>query len=138
MAFHIFYDFRTVFKLQTVLILTVVQTLANTLFSKKENCQMGNYGKFGKKLPFIELYSFFVDLLAFELGKLCPGVGTFVSFFCPGGRCFALKSCPGGGDLDGKNIVARRSARGGMVTGQIDTCIRTLVFCCIGFIKSKL
>ena len=50
------------------------------------------------------MFLFFIDLLAFELGKLCPGVGIFVSSFCPGGRSFALKSCPGGGDFDGKNL----------------------------------
>ena len=48
-------------------------------------------------------YRFFIDLLAFELGKLCPGVRIFVSFFRPVGRSFALKSCPGDGDFDGKN-----------------------------------
>ena len=52
---------------------------------------------------FIELCSFFIDLLAFEPGKLCPGVGIFVSFFRPGGGSFALKSCSEGGDVDGKN-----------------------------------
>ena len=62
-----------------------------------------NNGKFGGKTAFIELCFFFIDLLAFEPGKLCPGVGIFVSFFRPGGRSFALKSCPGGGDFDAKN-----------------------------------
>ena len=33
---------------------------------------------------FIELCFFFIDLLAFEQGKLSPGVGIFVSFFDPG------------------------------------------------------
>ena len=52
------------------------------------------------------------------------GGGDFVSFFPPGGGSFALKSCPRGGDFDGLKLVARGSARGGgMVTGQIDTCI---------------
>ena len=37
--------------------------------------------KIGKETAFIELCSFFVDLLAFEQGKLCLGVGIFVSFF---------------------------------------------------------
>ena len=41
---------------------------------------MDNYGKFWKQTAFIECY-FFIDILAFELGNLCPGVGTFVSFF---------------------------------------------------------
>ena len=35
----------------------------------------------GKKLLFTELCSFFIDLLEFEPGKLCPGMGLFVSFF---------------------------------------------------------
>ena len=76
---------------------------------EKENCQMDNYGKLWKiwkETAFIELRSFFIDLLALELGKLCPGVGISVSFLRPGGQSFALKSCPGGGDFDGK-IVAR-------------------------------
>ena len=65
---------------------------------------MDNCGKIGKKLLFIrKLRSFFIDLLAFELGKLCPGVGIFASFFRPRGRSCALKSCPGGGDFDEKN-----------------------------------
>ena len=77
---------------------------------------------------FYKLYSFFIDLLAVELGKLCPGVGIFASFFQSGGRSFALKSCPGGGDFDGKISCPGISPGGGgegeMVTGQIDTCIR--------------
>ena len=48
-----------------------------------------------------------------------PGGGDFCFVFRPGGRSFALKSCPGAGDFDGKKFVVR----GGMVTGQIDTCI---------------
>ena len=34
--------------------------------------------KIWKETAFIELCSFFIDL---EQGKLCPGVGIFVSFF---------------------------------------------------------
>ena len=54
-----------------------------------------------------------------------PGGRDLVSFFRPGGRSFALKSHPQGGDFDEKKLVARGLARGrgGMVTGQIDTCI---------------
>ena len=66
---------------------------------------MDNYGKLWKiwkETAFIKLCSFFIDLLAFKLGKLCPRVGIFALFLQPGGRSFALKSCPGGGDLDGK------------------------------------
>ena len=39
--------------------------------------------KIGKETAFIELCSFFVDLLAFEQGKLCPGVGFLFRFFDP-------------------------------------------------------
>ena len=56
----------------------------------------------GKYAP-IELWSYFIDILAFELGILCPGVGILFRFSGPGGRSFALKSCPRGGDFDGKN-----------------------------------
>ena len=52
-----------------------------------------------------------------------PWGGDFVSFFRPGGRSFALKSCPRGGDFDGK-ISGPGVSPGGMVTCQIDTCIR--------------
>ena len=40
---------------------------------------------------FLELCSFFIDLLAFELGKLCPGVGIFVSFFSTRGPEFCTE-----------------------------------------------
>ena len=62
---------------------------------------------------FYRIMFLFVDILAFELGKSCPGVGIFVSFFRPGSRSFALKSCPEGGDFDAKKLVARGSAQGG-------------------------
>ena len=55
----------------------------------------------GKKC-FYRIMLFFIDFLAFELGKLCLGVGIFVSFSRPGGWSFALKSCPEGGDFDEK------------------------------------
>ena len=45
----------------------------------------------------------FIDILAFEPGKLCPGVGDFVSFFSTRGPEFALESCSWGGDFDRKN-----------------------------------
>ena len=47
--------------------------------------------------------SFFIDILAFELGKLCPGVEILFRFFRSEGRSFALKICPRGGNFDGKN-----------------------------------
>ena len=42
--------------------------------------------KIWKETAFIELCSFFIDFLALEQGKLCPGVGIFVSFFDLGAR----------------------------------------------------
>ena len=35
---------------------------------------------------FYRIMFLFIDIVAFELGKLCPGVGIFVSFFDPGVR----------------------------------------------------
>ena len=62
-----------------------IKTCEYFILTIKENCQMENYGKFGKKLvAFIELCSFFIDILAFELGKLCLGVGILFRFFDPG------------------------------------------------------
>ena len=52
-----------------------------------------------------------------------PGGGDFVSFSRPGGRSFALKNCPRGGGFDEKNYLPGGQPGGGMVTGQIDTCI---------------
>ena len=46
---------------------------------------------FQRKYAPIELWSYFIDILAFELGKLCPGVGILFRFFRPRGRSFALK-----------------------------------------------
>ena len=63
--------------------------------------------------------------MAFELGKLCLGLGVLFRFFRPGGRSFALKAVPRAGILTNKKLVARQSAwGGGMVTSQTDTCIR--------------
>ena len=95
--------FRTVFKLQTVVILSDLKDLRILYSHQKRKLSNGQLWEIWKETAFIELCSFFIDLLAFEVGKLCPGVGIFVSFFRPGGRSFALKSCPGGGDFDGKN-----------------------------------
>ena len=59
---------------------------------------MENYGKFGKKLvAFIELCSFFIDILAFELGKLCPGVGILFRFSTRGPEFCTEKLSPGQG-----------------------------------------
>ena len=70
---------------------------------EKRKLSNGQLWKIWKETAFIELCAFFIDLLAFEPVKLCPGMGIFVSFLRPGGQSFALKSCPGGGDFDGKN-----------------------------------
>ena len=51
-----------------------------------------------------------------------PGGGDFVSFYRPGGRSFALKSGPQGGILTEK-FSGPGVSPGGMVTGEIDTCI---------------
>ena len=45
---------------------------------------MDKLWKIWKETAFIELCSLFIDLLALKLGKLCTGVGIFVSFFDPG------------------------------------------------------
>ena len=39
---------------------------------------------FERKYALIELWSYFIDILAFELGKLCPGVGFCFVFSDPG------------------------------------------------------
>ena len=70
---------------------------------EKGKLSNGQLWKIWKETAFIELHSFFIDFLAFEVGKLCAGVGIFASFFGPEGRSFALKSCPGDGDFDGKS-----------------------------------
>ena len=69
---------------------------------EKRKLSNGQLWTIWEETAFTELCSFFIDLLAFELDKLCPGVGIFVSFFRPGGRSIGLESCPGGGDFDGK------------------------------------
>ena len=72
-----------------------------------------------------------------------PGGGDFVSFFRPGGWSFALKNCPGVEILTEK-ISGPAVSLGGMVTGQIDTCISCCHFdiwqaavCCIRAFGSK-
>ena len=51
---------------------------------EKRKLSNGQLWKIWKETAFIKLCAFFIDLLAFELGKLCPGVGIFASFFNPG------------------------------------------------------
>ena len=38
---------------------------------------------FERKYAPFELWSYFIDILAFELGKLCPGVGILFGFSDP-------------------------------------------------------
>ena len=76
-----------------------------------------------RKYALIELWSYFIDILAFELGKLCPGVGILFRFFPTRGPEFCTEKLSPGRGFRWKKLVARQSARGGMVTGQIDTCI---------------
>ena len=58
---------------------------------------------------------------------MMPGGGDFVLFFPTRGQEFCTESCPRGWDFDGKNSGPAVSP-GGMVTGQIDTCITQPAF----------
>ena len=83
---------------------------------------------FERKYAPIELWSYFIDILAFELGKLCPGGGGILFRFVfsdPGAGVLHWKAVPGAGILTEK-ISGPAVSPGGMVTGQIDTCIRKL------------
>ena len=76
---------------------------------------MDNYGKLWKiwkETAFIKLCPFFIDLLAFELGKLRPGMGIFASFFNPGSGVLHWKAVPVVGILTEK-LVAREVGGGG-------------------------
>ena len=89
-----------------------IKTCKYSILTIKENCQTDIW----KETALIELCFFFVIWSR----QIIPW--GFVSFFRPGDRSFVLKSCPQGRDFDGK-IMAQGSAQGGMVPGQIDTCI---------------
>ena len=56
-----------------------------------------------RETALIELCSFFIDILAFELSKSCPGVGILFRFFRPGGGVLYRKAVPGAGILTEKN-----------------------------------
>ena len=58
--------------------------------------------KIRKETVLIELCSLFTDILAFELGKLCPGVGILFRFFNPGAGVLHWKAVPGVGILTKK------------------------------------
>ena len=79
---------------------------------------MDKLWKIWKETAFIVLLSFFIDILAFKLGKLCLGVGIIVSFFDPGAGVLHWKAVPGQGIL----MEKISGPGGGMVTSQIDTC----------------
>ena len=66
------------------------------------NCQTDNYGKIWKETALIELCSFFIDILAFELVKLCPGLGILLHFFDPGAGVLYWKAVPAAGILPEK------------------------------------
>ena len=53
-----------------------------------------------------------------------PRGGDFCFAFSTRGQSFALKSCPGAVILMEKLVAWGSAWRGGMVTSQIDTCIR--------------
>ena len=57
--------------------------------------------------------NYFIDILAFEPGKLCSGVGILFRFLRPGAWSFALKSCPRGMDFDETNLWPRGQPWGG-------------------------
>ena len=70
----------------------------------------------------MELWSYFIDILAFEQGKLCPGVGILFRFLDPGAGVLHWKAVPEAGIMM-KKINGPGVSPGGMVTGQVDTCI---------------
>ena len=78
---------------------------------------------FERRYAPIELWSYFIDILTFELGKLCPGVGILFRFSAPGAGVLHWKAVPGAGILTEKISGLAVSPGGGMVTGQIYTCI---------------
>ena len=91
-----------------------------SILTIKENCQTEIWKEY-YSIILIELRLFFIDILAFSR-QIMPRGGDFVSFFRPRGRSFALKTVPGVGILTGK-ISGPGVSPGGMVAGQIDTCI---------------
>ena len=72
-------------------------------------------------------------MLAFELGKLCPGVGILFRFFRPGGRRFALKSCPRGGLLTKRVRVSFNYRLSISNLLQMPVCVSLLFFIFIAF-----
>ena len=75
------------------------------LYKDKRKLSNGQLWEIWKETALIELWSYFIDILEFEPGKLCPGVVMLLRFL-PWGS-FALNSCPRGGDFYQKKLVAR-------------------------------
>ena len=67
-------------------------------------------------------------MLAFEQGKLCPGMGILFCFLDPGAGVLHQKAVPGAGILTEKvsGLGLARGGGGGIVTSQTDTCINIL------------
>ena len=83
----------------------------------------GQLWKIWKENAFIELCSLFIDILAFELGKLFPGMGILFRFSTQGSE-FCTENCSRGRDFYGKKLVAQGcggGGGGGIVAGQSDT-----------------
>ena len=57
----------------------------------------------------------------------CPKGGAFDSLFCLEGRVSVHNDCPGGGFLLPSSRVPGVCSGGGMVLGEIDTCIKCLL-----------
>ena len=84
MAFYSDYDFRAVFKLLhccSINLNCCIDTCEYVILTIKSN---GQLWKIWKEAALIELFSFFIDILVFELGKLCPGMGILFSCLDPG------------------------------------------------------
>ena len=86
LAFRSDYDCRTVLdsNFKQYLLLALYEDLQILYSHDKRKLSNGQSWKIWKETALIELWSYFIDILAFELGKLCPGVGILFRFFDPG------------------------------------------------------
>ena len=69
----------------------------------KRKLSNGQKWKICKETALKELSSFFIDVLSFELGRLCPGVGILFPFLGPGARVLHWKAVPRAGILTKKS-----------------------------------
>ena len=100
-----------------------IKTCEYFILTIKENCQTDNYGKFWKKICSYRIMVLFHWYLGIWTRQIMPGGGDFVSFLPTRGPEFCTeKLSPGAGILTEK-ISGSAVSTGGMVTGQIDTCI---------------